>query len=214
MEEEHSKESGKPHKIRLRDSENITLYKEASNFMELTKFEKVRDGKYLKNYELTYRNKAGREKKYEMVSRRELAGIEDVGGKPSGVSIVATYGDRMLLLHEFRMGVNRTIYNLCAGMLEPGESIEECVARELYEETGLKVRKIKKILPPSFAAVAISDTTTYIAFVEAEGDFEDHTSENEQIEARFYTKEEIKQLLETESFSSRAQMAAYFFAEG
>ncbi|WP_300769650.1 NUDIX hydrolase [uncultured Acetatifactor sp.] len=182
--------------------------------MELTKFEKVRDGKYLKNYELTYRNKAGREKKYEMVSRRELAGIEDVGGKPSGVSIVATYGDRMLLLHEFRMGVNRTIYNLCAGMLEPGESIEECVARELYEETGLKVRKIKKILPPSFAAVAISDTTTYIAFVEAEGDFEDHTSENEQIEARFYTKEEIKRLLETESFSSRAQMAAYFFAEG
>ncbi len=182
--------------------------------MELTKFEKVRAGKYLKNYELTYRNKAGREKKYEMVSRRELAGIEDVGGKPSGVSIVATYGDRMLLLHEFRMGVNRTIYNLCAGMLEPGESIEECVARELYEETGLKVKKIKKILPPSFAAVAISDTTTYIAFVEAEGDFEDHTSENEQIEARFYTKEEIKRLLETESFSSRAQMAAYFFAEG
>lgn len=182
--------------------------------MELTKFEKVRDGKYLKNYELTYRNKAGREKKYEMVSRRELAGIEDVGGKPSGVSIVATYGDRMLLLHEFRMGVNRTIYNLCAGMLEPGESIEECVARELYEETGLKVKKIKKILPPSFAAVAISDTTTYIAFVEAEGDFEDHTSENEQIEARFYTKEEIKRLLETEIFSSRAQMAAYFFAEG
>ena len=108
--------------------------------MEFLKFEKVRDGKYLKNYELTYRNKAGREKKYEIVSRRELAGIEDVGGKPSGVSIVATYGDRMLLLHEFRMGVNRTVYNLCAGMLEPDESIEDCIARELYEETGLKVK--------------------------------------------------------------------------
>ncbi len=181
--------------------------------MEFLKFEKVRDGKYLKNYELTYRNKAGREKKYEIVSRRELAGIEDVGGKPSGVSIVATYGDRMLLLHEFRMGVNRTVYNLCAGMLEPDESIEDCIARELYEENGLKVKNIKKILPPSFAAVAISDTTTYIAFVEVEGDFEDHTSENEQIDARFYSKEEIKQLLETESFSSRAQIAAYFFAE-
>ena len=181
--------------------------------MEFLKFEKVRDGKYLKNYELTYRNKAGREKKYEMVSRRELAGIEDVGGKPSGVSIVATYRDKMLLLHEFRMGVNRTVYNLCAGMLEPDETIEDCIARELYEETGLKIKNIKKILPPSFAAVAISDTTTYIAFVEVEGDFEDHTSENEQIDARFYSKEEIKQLLETEPFSSRAQMAAYFFAE-
>ena len=181
--------------------------------MEFIKFEKVRDGKYLKNYELTYRNKAGREKKYEMVSRRNLNGVEDIGGKPSGVSIIATYQDKLLLLHEFRMGVNRTVYNLCAGMLEPDESIEECILRELYEETGRKVKHITKILPPSFAAVAISDTTTYIAFVEVEGDFEDHTSENEQIDARFYTKAEIKSLLETESFSSRAQLAAYFFAE-
>lgn len=181
--------------------------------MEFIKFEKVKDGKYLKNYELTYRNKAGREKKYEMVSRRDLADPADIGGKPSGVSIVATCKDRLLLLHEFRMGVNRTVYNLCAGMIEPDEDIEECIARELYEETGLRVKKIKKILPPSFAAVAISDTTTYIAFVEVEGNFEDHTSENEQIEAKFYTRDEVKRLLETEPFSSRAQMAAYFFAE-
>ena len=87
------------------------------------------------------------------------------------------------------------------------------ISRELFEETGLKIKKIKKILPPSFAAVAISDTTTYIAFVEVDGNFEDHTSANEQIEAKFYTKKEVKKLLETEPFSSRAQMAAYFFSE-
>lgn len=181
--------------------------------MEFIRFEKVRDGQYLKNYEITYLNKSGREKKYEIVSRRELQGIEDVGGKPSGVSIVATCEGKLLLLHEFRMGLNRTIYNLCAGMLEAGETIENCIARELYEETGLRLKTIQKILPPSFAAVAISDVTTYIAFVEAEGTFEDHSSENEQIEARFYTKEEVSKLLETEPFSSRAQMAAYYFAE-
>lgn len=181
--------------------------------MEFLRFEKVKDGKYLKNYEITYLNKSGHEKKYEIVSRRELQGIEDVGGKPSGVSIVATCEGKLLLLHEFRMGVNRTVYNLCAGMLEAGEPIEDCISRELFEETGLHVRAIKKILPPSFAAVAISDTTTYIAFVEAEGNFEDHTSENEQIDANFYTREEVSRLLETEPFSSRAQMAAYFFAE-
>lgn len=182
--------------------------------MECLKLEKVKDGKYLKNYELTYRNKAGKEKRYEIVSRRDLADVTDIGGKPSGVSIVATCQDKLLLLHEFRMGVNRYVYNLCAGMLEPNESIEECIVRELYEETGLHVKEIKKVLPPSFAAVAFSDTTTYIAFAEVEGSIEDHTSENEQIEARFYSKEEVKQLLETEPFSSRAQIAAYFFSEG
>lgn len=181
--------------------------------MQFLKFEKVKDGKYLKNYEITYRNKAGREKKYEIVSRRELSGIEDVGGAPSGVSIIATMNDKLLLLHEFRMGVNRKIYNLCAGMIEGGEAIEECIARELYEETGLRVKCINKILPPSFAAVAISDTTTYIAFVEAEGAFADHSSDNEQIDAAFYSKEEVSILLETEPFSSRAQLAAYYFTQ-
>lgn len=179
--------------------------------MELIDFKKVRDGKYLKNYELTYLNKAGREKKYEIVSRNELYGPEDLGKKPSGVSIVAFHDDKMLLLREFRMGVNRYIYNLCAGMINPDETIEECIIRELYEETGLAVKSFIRILPPSFSAVAISDTSTYIAFVEAIGNLEDHTSDNEQIEAAFYTKDEVKKLIETEPFSSRAQMAAYFF---
>lgn len=183
--------------------------------IKLLDFKKVKDGKYLKNYEITYLNKAGKEKKYEIVSRRELAGADDLGGKPSGVSIVATCGDKLLLLHEFRMGVNKTIYNLCAGMLEQDESIEDCISRELYEETGLTVKKIKKILPPSFAAVAISDTTTYIAFVEINeaSQCDDHSSDNELIEACLYTRDEVKKLLETEPFSSRAQLAAYFFAE-
>lgn len=182
--------------------------------MEFLGMEKVKDGKYLKNYELTYLNKAGREKKYEIVSRSEISGPDALGKRVSGVSIVAYYKDKLLLLREFRMGVNRYIYNLCAGMIEEGESMEECISRELYEETGLKVKKIRTVLPPSFAAVAFSDVKTQIAFVEAEGDFEDHTSDNEQIDAKFYTKEEVRELLETEEFSSRAQMAAYFFTIG
>lgn len=182
--------------------------------MRFIKLEKIKDGKYLKNYELTYENKAGKEKKYEIVSRKELLHASDIGKEPSGVSIIATCNGKMLLLREFRMGVNRFIYNLCAGMIEEGETIEECIARELYEETGLAVQKVRKILPPSYAAVAISDTKTYIAFVEASGEFADHSSENELIEADFFTQEEVQKLLETQEFSSRAQLAAYFFSCG
>ncbi len=182
--------------------------------MKLIKFEKVKDGKYLKNYELTYLNKAGREKKYEIVSRNELTQSSQLGVNVNGVSIIATMEDKMLLLHEFRMGVNKRIYNLCAGMIEPGESVEQCIQRELFEETGLQVKKIKKILPPSYAAVAISDTKTHIAFVEVEGSLSDNTSDNEDIQTNFYTREEVSHMLETEEFSSRSQLAAYFFVNG
>lgn len=182
--------------------------------MKFLGMEKVRDGKYLKNYELSYENKAGKLKKFEIVSRKELSGPEDLGKRVSGVSIVAFQDDRMMLLKEFRLSINKEIFNLCAGMLEDGETIEECIARELYEETGLSIKRMIAVLPPSFSAVGFSDTKTYIAFVEAEGAFEDHTSDNEQIQARFYTRQEVKELLLTEEFSSRSQMAAYFFAAG
>ena len=182
--------------------------------MELIKLEKVHGGKYLKNYELTYLNKIGKEKKFELVSRKEISCKEDLGLKPSGVSIVAYQKDKILLLKEFRMSINKSIFNLCAGMMEEGESIEECIERELFEETGLRIGKYIAILPPSFSAVGFSDTTTYAAFVEVEGEIEDHSSVNEEIVAGLYTREEVKQLMETEEFSSRSQMAAYFFMQG
>ncbi|MDE6318641.1 MAG: NUDIX hydrolase, partial [Lachnospiraceae bacterium] len=62
--------------------------------MKLLRMEKVKDGKYLKNYELTYLNKAGREKKYEIVSRSEIPSPEAIGKRVSGVSIVAFHEDK------------------------------------------------------------------------------------------------------------------------
>ena len=183
--------------------------------MKLQKINKVREGKYLRNYELVYENRAGHEKKYEIVSHHEIRDISELGGKVSGVSIVAIHEGKMLLLREFRMGVDRFVFNLCAGMKEEEETLEECIRRELYEETGLSLKRIYKILNPAFAAVSICDILNQIAFVEAEGEIEDsHMSENEWIQAAFYTKEEVSRILETEQFSTRAQIASWFFSIG
>lgn len=182
--------------------------------MKLIKMEKVRDAKYLKNYELTYENKDKKLKTYEIVSRRDITSIEQIGAKSSGISVIATQGDKLLLLREFRMGINKVIYNLCAGMIEEGETIEECVRRELFEETGLTLSKIYDILPASYAAVAISDVMTNLVYAEVEGEISDvNTSANEQIKAGLYSVDEVKELLKTAEFSSRSQMAAYNFTK-
>ena len=181
--------------------------------MKLKNFTKVKDGKYLKNYELEYENRSGKIKKYEIVSHSEIIAIEELGEKVSGVSIVALYEGKMLLLKEFRMAVNRHVYNLCAGMIEKGESLEMAIERELHEETGLFVDEIIDILPPSYAAVGFSDVQTNIAIIKAKGSLSDEfLSDNEEIDANFYTKDEVRELLKTEKFSSRAQVMAYFFS--
>ena len=61
--------------------------------MKLIGFKQLKDGKYLKNYELTYLNKNGKEKKYEIVSRNQLESVDDVGSRANGVSIIATMDD-------------------------------------------------------------------------------------------------------------------------
>ncbi len=84
--------------------------------MQLQKMSKVRDGKYLKTYELTYLNKAGKEKVYEIVSHTNMEDPAQLGKRVSAMSIAAHRGDKLLLLREYRMGVGRYVYNLCAGM--------------------------------------------------------------------------------------------------
>ena len=73
--------------------------------MKLLRMKKVRDGRYLKDYELTYENKIGKEKVYEIVSLKELSGPESLGAAVTGVSIAAVYDGKLLLLKEFRMAL-------------------------------------------------------------------------------------------------------------
>lgn len=176
--------------------------------MKLLKLQKVKDGKYLKNYELTYLNKANKEKKYEMISRNELTEPSQLGEKLAGVAIVAKHKsqDKLLLLKEFRMAINKTVVNVVSGMIDPNETIEECISRELYEETGLTDIKILNILKPAYSAVGMSDEKVSVAFVEVDGEFKDNSSDNESLVPKFYSRDEVRHLLETEEFASRTQI--------
>ncbi|HAA24052.1 MAG TPA: NAD(+) diphosphatase, partial [Cytophagales bacterium] len=50
-------------------------------------------------------------------------------------------GNQILLGKIVRPGIQ--IYSVLAGFVEPGESLEACVAREVHEETGLHVKNIR-----------------------------------------------------------------------
>jgi NAD+ diphosphatase len=55
---------------------------------------------------------------------------------------VAVVKERELLLaHAARFPVK--FYSVLAGFVEPGETLEECVQREVFEETGVQVRNIR-----------------------------------------------------------------------
>jgi NAD+ diphosphatase len=57
------------------------------------------------------------------------------------VIMLVTDGARALLGHSQRFP-NSTMYSTLAGFLEPGESLEEAVAREVFEEAGIRTGRV------------------------------------------------------------------------
>lgn len=49
--------------------------------------------------------------------------------------------DKLLLAHNSRFA--HGVYSVIAGFVEPGETFEKCVAREVMEEVGIKIKNIK-----------------------------------------------------------------------
>jgi len=70
--------------------------------------------------------------------------------------------DKILLAHNKTFAGG--IYSLIAGFVEPGESLEECVQREILEETGIKVGNIKYFQSQSWpfpSSLMIGFTASY-----------------------------------------------------
>jgi NAD+ diphosphatase len=60
----------------------------------------------------------------------------------SPATITAIFrGDQILLAHNRNFRAN--LYSLIAGFAEPGETLEQCAAREIREEVGIKVKNIR-----------------------------------------------------------------------
>lgn len=176
--------------------------------MKLTGIQNIMDS-YLKMYRITCENNNGEIHKYEMVSRTGNLNQQTMGEKVHAVMVVPLVKDKVLLSREFRIPVNRWVYNFPAGLIDPGETIEQAAVRELREETGLKAVKILFTLPPSYSSTGLTDERIAVVFAEAEGEIIGSDNVNEEIESRLYTMEELKHIIDTSSeMCSRTQLVS------
>ena len=103
------------------------------------------------------------------------------------VIMLVTYGDRALLGQPARFRDLR-IFTTLAGFVEPGETLEEAVAREVYEEAGVRVGDVRYCSSqpwPFPASVMIGFTA------KAEHD-RITIDRDELVEARWFTRAELR----------------------
>lgn len=178
---------------------------------------KIHQGKFISRYDVVYETSDGQIKNYEMISRAgDIDSFEKLHGKAAdAVVIIATdeSGEHILINREFRLAPGEWVYNFPAGLIDPGESPEESAVRELAEETGLLLYQIDDFINTSYSAVGFSNETNVCVVGKARGEFKPSTSAVEEIEAGWYTKEEIRRLLKTEKFAARTQAYCYMWSK-
>ena len=177
--------------------------------MQFKEIRKTHEGRFITSYDAEYVTDLGNTKVYEMVSRnKNMNSLEDLkSGRCDAVILIVTDpdGKKILLNREYRMAVGDFAYNFPAGLIDAGETPEEAAARELYEETGLELISVDEIWPVSYSGVGITNEKSMCILGKAKGEFKPSTSDEEEIEASWYGKDELAKLLEGDNFAARTQ---------
>lgn len=185
--------------------------------MQYKGIKKLCEGNYITRYDVEYETVDRQIKIYEMISRdKAITGLEQLHGKEAdAVVIIATdeSDEKILINKEYRMAVGDWVYNFPAGLIDEGENEIESAIRELREETGLELYQIDDVINTSYSAVGFSNETNKCVVGRARGEFKESTSTMEEIEAGWYSKQEIQEMLKKYKFAARTQAFCYMWSK-
>jgi len=128
---------------------------------------------------------------------------------PDWVNIVAfTDQAKLILIRQFRHGIEGATLEIPGGMVDPGESSKETAIRELEEETGFKpglVFELGSSLPNP--AIQSNRMHHYLA-INCQPTGNVAFDEHESIEVELISKERIRALVEDGTISHSLVLAA------
>jgi ADP-ribose pyrophosphatase len=128
-------------------------------------------------------------------------------GQPAGVdaaTIIALHGDgaapeaprRLVVLEEFRVPIDGWEFGLPAGLIDAGEAIADCAARELREETGLAVEALVEISGTTYSSPGMIDESQAFVVVKCRGTPSQQPGiDGERIKVHLLTQSGCRELL-------------------
>lgn len=178
--------------------------------------------KFVSLYDIEYKNKKGKKKHWVVSSRKnkeelEKIYLENKDDKIDAVVICAIHKseNKLVLINQYRVPINKYIYELPAGLIDNNEDIETSVKRELKEETGLDLISINKIDSKDKLYLSPGMTDESVAFVYClcDGELSDkYQEEDEDIKPFLISKEDAKNILQSkDSIDIKAYLILQIF---
>ena len=132
---------------------------------------------------------------------------------PGAVAVIAINDEgKLVLVRQFRKPMERTIYEIPAGKLDPGEAPEACALRELEEETGYRCEAIEHVVS-FYTSPGFSDELLHIYFTDTLIRGEQHLDEDEFLEIYEVDLDEALQLLKDQNIYDAKTVYAVQFMQ-
>lgn len=127
---------------------------------------------------------------------------------PDWVNIIAIDKEgKMLLVRQYRHGLQRTGFELIAGVLEKDENPMEAAKRELLEETGYAGGEWHELMQVSANPGTMTNITHCFVAVGVEKVSYQHLDENEDLEVYTFTQDEVKEMMRQGEFMQALMVA-------
>ncbi|MCA1788241.1 MAG: NUDIX hydrolase [Desulfobacteraceae bacterium] len=175
--------------------------------MQIKNIQQITAMRHLNMFLVQYRDKVGKDKAWEFASRSEARNLQqqDHGRDqsdvvPDAVVVVPfhTQEKKLVIIKEFRVVLGGYQYGFPAGLLDPGENMEQAGTRELFEETGLTLTRVVRQSPAVYSSSGMTDESVCLLYAECEGTPSSaHTEDSEDIETQMLTREGAGRLLST-----------------
>lgn len=127
----------------------------------------------------------------------------------SAVMMAVDQDRRILLVRQYRLPAKDYMWELPAGRLDPGETVREAAERELREETGFAAKRWTELVT-FYASPGYVDETMTIYLAEDLTEGESEPMEDERIEVKWFTAEEIDALIGAGQLRDAKTMIGYF----
>ena len=126
-----------------------------------------------------------------------------------GVGVVPCLGDSVVLIRQYRIAIDRELFEIPAGKLEPGDSPENRAAAELLEETGYTAEQLVSIggIYPSCGFLT-EKIHLFLAFNLTAG--EQQLEADERIEVVQLPLEQARQMLRENQFEDAKTVAGLY----
>jgi len=158
---------------------------------EVTSSKAVWAGRWLEMHEARYRDREGKSRRWSYVERR---------GAVAAVAVVAMRagkaGPEFVLIRQFRPPVGHWVWELPAGLVDPGESPEVAALRELREETGCQ-GEVVAVGPTVLSSPGLTTETIRVVEVRVTGVGKARPEGSEAIEVHSVAQSRLREHLVT-----------------